>query len=171
LIFYGCGFRSSKTFPNENSELVQPFLTCSAIIFELIGPIQPQTKHQIYGTIKKITLKISYIMKDEASAKIKLSGNSKLSSGERRLRRRRARIFQLFSDEKSFVELAAENYRCPPASVLLTGADADSTALLRQAQSTPNRKTKRAARNPPKGFHAALLSSFDLNKLRFFIQP
>ena len=42
LIFYACGFRSSNTFSNEKSELVQPFLHCSAIIFELIGPIQTQ---------------------------------------------------------------------------------------------------------------------------------
>ena len=42
LIFYACGFRSSKTFPSEKSELVQPSLHCSAIIFELIGPIQTQ---------------------------------------------------------------------------------------------------------------------------------
>ncbi|OUL07430.1 hypothetical protein B0533_14025 [Sedimentibacter sp. SX930] len=45
LIFYACGFRSSKTFPSEKSELVQPSLHCSAIIFELIGPIQTQKKH------------------------------------------------------------------------------------------------------------------------------
>ena len=38
LNFYACGFRSSKTFSHEKSELVQPFLLCSAIIFELIGP-------------------------------------------------------------------------------------------------------------------------------------
>lgn len=42
LVFYACGFRSSKTFSNEKSELVQPFLHCSAIIFELISPIQTQ---------------------------------------------------------------------------------------------------------------------------------
>ena len=42
LIFYACGFRSSNTFSSENSELVQLLLHCSAIIFELIGPIQTQ---------------------------------------------------------------------------------------------------------------------------------
>jgi len=42
LIFYACGFQSSKIFSSEKSELVQPLLHCSAIIFELIGPIQTQ---------------------------------------------------------------------------------------------------------------------------------
>ena len=42
LIFYACGFQRSKTFSSENSELVQLSLHCSAIIFELIGPIQSQ---------------------------------------------------------------------------------------------------------------------------------
>ena len=42
LIFYACGFQRSKTFSSENSELVQLLLHCSAIIFELIRPIQTQ---------------------------------------------------------------------------------------------------------------------------------
>ena len=46
LIFYACGFRSSKTFPSEKSELVQPFLHCSAIIFELIRPCKVEKIHQ-----------------------------------------------------------------------------------------------------------------------------
>jgi len=41
-VFYAWGFSTGKTFPNEKSELVQPSLRCSAIIFELIGPIQTQ---------------------------------------------------------------------------------------------------------------------------------
>ena len=46
LVFYACGFRSSNTFSNEKSELVQPFLHCSAIIFELIRPCKVEKIHQ-----------------------------------------------------------------------------------------------------------------------------
>nr|WP_321292650.1 hypothetical protein [uncultured Trichococcus sp.] len=56
MIIYACGFRSSKTFPSEKSELVQPFPHCSAIIFELIGPCKVEKKQQENGKLRNFSV-------------------------------------------------------------------------------------------------------------------
>ncbi|WP_320163768.1 hypothetical protein [uncultured Trichococcus sp.] len=56
VIIYACGFQSSKTLSNEKSELVQPSLHCSAIIFELIGPCKVEKKQQEKGKLRNFSV-------------------------------------------------------------------------------------------------------------------
>ncbi|CZQ99279.1 hypothetical protein SAMN05216375_10872 [Trichococcus ilyis] len=72
------------------------------------------------------------------------------------------------SDEQSFVGAAADYYRCAPAAGGLPELGPAPGALLREAQSAPNRKQKKSSADPPKGFRTAQVSSFNCDKFWFF---